>query len=146
MLPIIQKIINKIPIKPLQDVKALGLVIFGLIAIMVTWSGVGVIETNYNLQKQANNLAQQNAVLGLSNNNLSLENQYYNTNQYLELQARAILGKGISGERLILVSKQAALSQITPQPTQMTISKQAVKPSYQQNFESWVAFYFRRSN
>lgn len=142
----IQKLIEKIPYKRLQDVRSVGLIVFGLIVLMITWSGVKAIQTNYNLQKQISELTQQNDNQQLENNNLALENQYYNTPQYLELQARALLGKGLPGETLILVSKSTAYSQLAPiKSTQINVSTPQ-KPTYQQNFEDWVSFYFHRNN
>jgi cell division protein FtsB len=142
----IQKMVSKIPYKRLQDVRAVGLIVFGLIVLMITWSGVGTIQTNYNLQKQINQLSQENSNQQLENNNLVLENQYYNTNQYLELQARALLGKGLPGESLVLVSKASAYAELVPEPkTTTVISTNYQKPKYQQNFEAWVAFYFHRN-
>ncbi len=111
---------------------------------MITWSGIGAIQTNYNLQKQISQLNQENSNQSLENNNLQLENEYYNTNQYLELQAMALLGKGEPGETLILVSKTAALSQLAPQSQSTKVSSNPQKPKYQQNFEAWMSFYFHR--
>lgn len=140
----IQKLLNKIPYKRLQDVRGVGLIVFGLIVLMITWSGIGAIQTNYDLQKQISQLNQENNNEQLENNNLQLENEYYNTNEYLELQARALLGKGEAGETLILVSKTAALSQLAPVTKITTSSSIPKKPKYQQNFEAWMAFYFHR--
>jgi len=141
----IQKLVNKIPYKQLQDVRAVGLIIFGVIVLMITWSGIGTIQTNYNLQKQISQLSQENSNQQLENNNLTLENQYYNTSQYIELQARALLGKGAPGETLILVSKTAAYNQLAPEPKAVTSSTSSQKPKYQQNFEAWMSFYFHRN-
>ena len=142
----IQKLLNKIPYKQFQDVRAVGLIIFGLIVIMITWSGIGAIQTNYNLQKQISQLNQENNNQVLENKNLELQNQYYNTNQYLELQARALLGKGQPGETLILVSKTDAYSQLSTEPKSVLQSSNPQKPKYQQNFEAWMSFYFHRDN
>lgn len=142
----IQKIVDKIPYKRFQDVRALGLVVFGLIVLMITWSGIRTIQTNYNLQKQINQLSQQNSNQQLENNNLVLENQYYNTPQYLELQARALLGKGAPGESLLLVSKTAAYNQLAPSQKTIATASTPQKPTYQKNFEAWIAFYFHRDN
>jgi cell division protein FtsB len=139
----IQKLLNKIPIKQLQDVRVLGLIAFGLIVLMITWSGIGAIETNYNLQKQINQLSEQNQLQKLANINQSLENEYYNTNQYLVLQARELLSKGQPGERLFLVSNTAAMSQISPEPKSLVAVSPTVKPKYQTDFENWIDFYFR---
>ncbi len=142
----IQKLVEKIPYKRLQDVRAVGLIIFGIIVLMITWSGIRAIQTNYNLQKQISQLAQENSNQILENKNLVLENEYYNTPQYLELQARALLGKGLPGETLINVTKSAALNQLAPEPQANTTSSVLQKPTYQQNFESWISFYFHRDN
>jgi cell division protein FtsB len=142
----IQNLIEKIPLKSLQDSRSLGLVIFAGIVLLVTWSGIGAIETNYGLQKQVNELTQTNKLQNLTNENLALQNQYYNTNEYVELQARELLGKGDPGETLILVSKSAALNQIVPMKQSAVISSSTTKPKYQQDFESWMTFYFHRSN
>src|SRR5689334_142010 len=81
-----------------RDVRALGLLIFLGIALMISWSGAKVIQRNYELQKQISQLKQENAVRKLENNNLQLQNQYFNTNQYLELKARQDFGLGQPGE------------------------------------------------
>lgn len=142
----IQKLINKIPYKRFQDVRAVGLVVFGIIVLMITWSGIRAIQTNYNLQKQISQLSQENTNQQLENKNLVLENQYYNTNQYLQLQAMALLGKGEPGETLILVSKAAAYAQLAPGAKTTAVGPITQKPKYQQNFEAWMAFYFHRDN
>lgn len=132
----------------LQDIRAVGLLIFGVIVLLVTWSGIGAIETNYSLQKQIDSLKQQNQLQSLQNNNLALQNQYYNTNEYLELQDRQIFGKGLPGEKLILVPQSVALAQLTAIPSNntFTITTPPPKPAYQANFEAWVNFFFHRNS
>lgn len=146
--------IDKIKIKlsdafnQLQDIRAVGLVIFGVIVLLVTWSGIGAIETNYGLQKQITNLQQQNQLQSLQNNNLELQNQYYNTSEYLELQARQIFGKGLPGEKLILVPQNVAIAQLANIPSDQTFTNPPPppKPIYQSDFEAWVNFFFHRNS
>jgi cell division protein FtsB len=135
-------------LKSLQDIRIAGLLIFGVIAILVTWSGIGAIETNYNLQKQITQLKQQNDLASLQNNNLALQNQYYGTSVYLELQARQLLGKALPGERLILVPESVAISNTVSIPSDKTISNNQPpnKPKYQSNFEAWMNFFFHRNS
>ncbi len=144
----IQTFINEGIVKNLQDIRTAGLIIFGIIAVLVTWSGVGAIETNYNLQKQITQLQQQEQLSSLENNNLQLQNQYYNTNEYLELQARQLLGKAAPGEKLVLVPQGIALAQNVsiPSDTTLTNTPAPVKPAYQSNFEAWINFFFHRNN
>ena len=37
----------------LRDIRFLGFIVFGFLVLLASWSGVNVIETNYELQKQA---------------------------------------------------------------------------------------------
>jgi cell division protein FtsB len=132
-------------IHQLQDIRVAGLLVFGVIVILVSWSGIGAIETNYNLEKQISTLNQQNQLSSLQNNNLELQNQYYNTSEYLELQAREILGKALPGEKLIIVPQNVALEDTVADPTTSSSSISPPKPLYQRNFEAWINFFFHRN-
>ena len=130
----------------LRDVRVIGLLIFGVIVLLVSWSGLQVIETNYQLQQQVAKLEQQIQVHELENTNLKLSNGYYNTDQYLELQARRQFGKGAPGEKLLLVPKSVALSytsDLTEKKAEAEKTKPQ-KPPYQRNFEAWMSFFFHR--
>jgi cell division protein FtsB len=131
-------------IQQFKDVRVIGFAVFGVLVLLVSWSGVRVIETNYELQKQVAEIQQENQVAELENNNLRLQNEYYNTDQYLELQARKQFGKGLPGETLLLVPKSVALAH-TVEPAKED-DKQAAKsspnkPLYQRNFEAWREFF-----
>lgn len=140
----IKTIIKHPYVQQMRDVRFVGFCVFGVMVLLVAWSGVGVIQTNYDLQRQISALQQQNAVNELENKNLALSNQYFNTNEYLELQARQQFGKAAPGETELLVPKGVAmahtvdLSGSTKAPT-----KVVEKPFYQQNFEAWMDFIFR---
>jgi cell division protein FtsB len=130
----------------LRDVRVLGLLVFGIIVLLVSWSGLQVIETNYQLQQQIAKLEQTNQVTELENNNLKLSNEYYNTDQYLELQARRQLGRGAPGETLVLVPKGVALAHTVDlsEKTKDQTKPKSAKPTYQRNFEAWMSFFFHR--
>lgn len=132
-----------------RDVRFLGFVVFGILVLLASWSGVRVIETNYVLQQEIARLNQQNVVKELENRNLQLENEYYKTDTYLELQARKAFGKGAPGETLILVPKEVAFKYapelIKDSPNQVKKS-QSDKPTYQQNFEAWMKFIFHQQS
>ena len=134
--------------KSLSDLKTVGLVIFAIIVLLITWSGAKTIQSNYDLQNQIATLQKQNQVQQLENENLQLENNYYNTNQYLELSARQNLGLGASGETELIVPQSVALAHLSPLATvQDTVSKPASNQStYQKNFESWMNFFLHRSD
>lgn len=132
----------------LKDVRVLGLIIFGIIVLMVSWSGVRVIETNYKLQREIALLQEQKELLELENANKKLEKEYYNTDQYLELQAREVFGKAAPGETVLVVPESVALANSKDLKVEYKTTAQAEtsdKPTYQRNFEAWMRFLFRQS-
>ena len=108
----------------LRDVKFAGLMLFLIVVLLISWSGVKSIQTNYELQKQISTLHQQNQLRQLTNNNLKLENQYYNTDTYLDLAARQNFGVAAPGEKEIIVPKDVALGYTVALPKQ-TATNQA---------------------
>ncbi len=134
-------------IKELRDVRMLGMLVFGGLVLLVTWSGIGVIQTNYDLQKKISRLQQEVDLDKLENSNLQLRNQYFNTDQYLELQARRQFGKAAPGEKLLIVPKSVAFAhaaEINLPDQAKTEIQTAHKPFYQHNLEAWIDFLFRR--
>jgi cell division protein FtsB len=131
----------------LQDIRFAGLVVFVIVVLLISWSGVKAIETNYQLQKQISTLQQQTAVQRLKNTNLQLQNQYYNTNQYLELSARQNYGLAAPGETELIVPKDVALAHTVPEPTAKVAAANPSdkQPFYQKNFQAWVNFFLHRS-
>jgi cell division protein FtsB len=133
-------------VQQLRDVRVVGLIVFAIIVLLVTWSSVSVIQTNYVLQKQITQLDEQNRIQQLENDNQKLRNQYFNTDQYLELQARRQFGKAAPGETLVIIPKDVALSKLQPIPeANEDTTQQPNKPTYQKNFEAWRDFFLHRS-
>jgi cell division protein FtsB len=128
-----------------RDIRAIGLVLFLIIMLLIVFHGVKAIQQNYELQKKIATLKQQVAVQKLQNKNLKLENQYYNSRQYLELAARRNFGKGKKGETELLVPKKVALTYAKPLPgTSKKQDAASHKPLYQKNFEAWMNFFLHR--
>ena len=131
----------------LKDVRVLGLMVFGSIVLLVSWSGVRVIETNYKLQRQIVRMEEETKLLDLENANRKLENEYYKTDQYLELQARKQFGKAAPGETVLIVPENVALAHTTELQVDAkeAAKTKPAKPFYQKNFEAWMGFFFRRN-
>ena len=130
----------------LRDIRNVGLLVFVIIVLLISWSGAKAIQSNYGLQKQISLLRQENDVSKLQNANLELQNQYYNTDQYLELTARANLGLGMPGETELLVPKNVAMAQTVPEQPPEEAQKAVVpkQPFWQRNFEAWMDFFLHR--
>jgi cell division protein FtsB len=128
----------------LQDVRVLGLILFAVVVLLVSWSGVKAIDTNYQLQKQISALAQQNTLQELTDKNLELENGYYKTDQYLELSARQNFGLAKPGETELIVPKNVALAHTIALSNNDSKPASSAQPAWQQHFQSWVDFFMHR--
>ncbi|GAC1391606.1 MAG: hypothetical protein NVSMB46_04720 [Candidatus Saccharimonadales bacterium] len=132
----------------IKDIRVLGLLAFTVIVILVSWSGVKVIQINFDLEKQVAKLKQENQIHELENNNMKLQNEYYKTNTYLELSARKQFGKALPGESVIIIPKQEALTYsasivaITTNPYS-TIKKTS---TYKNNLNAWLDFFTHRNH
>ena len=133
----------------LSDARFVGQLLFVLAVLLLSWSGIKTIQTNYGLQKQIASLEKQNDLQALSNDNLKLQNQYYNSNQYLELAARQNFGLGKPGEKELIVPKRVALAYTVelPEPTmQAKVASTERQPAYKRNLESWLGFFLNRQS
>jgi cell division protein FtsB len=139
---------HQIPWKSLRDPKNIGLLVFLVIVLLISWSGVKALQTNYNLQKQISVLSQQNNVQQLQNINQQLQNQYYGTNQYLDVTARQEFGLGQLGETELIVPKNVALAHlsliVSPATDASTVSNN--QPSYEKNLQAWMDFILHKQN
>ncbi|HET6863837.1 MAG TPA: septum formation initiator family protein [Candidatus Saccharimonadales bacterium] len=144
----IQTLLNSKKTKQLLEIRNIGLYIFGIVVLAIAWSGAKTVQSNYELQKKITTLQQQNVVLSLENQNNSLQNQYYQTQQYLELSARQNLGLAAPGESVLLVPQSTALKYIDPSIGQN--SSQSAPPdtrkSYVKNLEAWRDFLLGRKS
>ena len=138
--------IKNSPVFKIRDVRVFGLLIFLIIVLLMTWSGVKAIQTNYGLEKQIAQYQQQVQVQQLQNNNEQLKNAYFNTNQYLELAARQNFGLAAPGETELIVPTNVALAHLanSPSPQTATAKLSSQVPVWQHNLDSWVNFFLHR--
>jgi len=129
----------------LSDLRFLGQIGFAIFILMISWSGIQSIQANYNLQKQITELNQQNDLMTMSNENLRLQNDYFKSNQYLELSARRNFGLAAPGEKVIVVPKSVALSAVSDIKIQdNNATSLAKKTVMQNNAKSWLDFFLNR--
>jgi cell division protein FtsB len=128
----------------LRDIRFAGQVVFVVIVLLISWSGVKAIQLNYKLQKQIATTKQENEVQQLQNENLQLQNEYYNSTQYLELQARLNFGLANPGEQEILVPQNVALAYAPKVNTQNSEPRKVYVPALQQHINDWANFFFNR--
>ncbi len=155
MLDKIQTYLRHPLVRQLRDIRALGLIVFAAIVLLVSWSGVKAIQSNYKLEQQIAGLRQQNDLQRLQNDNQRLKNQYYNTPQYLELAARQNFGLAAPGEKELIVPKAVAMAHVSgisaisvdtavPASGQQTSEARSHQPFYQRNMQAWMNFFLHR--
>jgi cell division protein FtsB len=129
------------------ELRNVGLYIFGIIVLSVSWSGAKVIQVNYKLQKKIGVLEQQNEIKRLQNENDKLRNKYLETDQFLELAARRQFGLAAPGEKVFVVPKSVALANSTDLQNTVASTQTIEAPKkvwYQANFDSWMDFFLHR--
>ena len=104
-----------------------------LLAISWAWGSIESMQQNYELQRAVDNKKQQLEIEKLKVALLSYEAKYYESEEYQELAVRQRLGKGIPGEKQLIVP-----STDTTNPTQNT----ATTPQPISNFQQWMNFLF----
>ncbi len=128
-----------------QDIRFTGQVIFVFIILLISWSGVKAIQLNYGLQQQILKLNEQIKIQKLVNQNISYQNQYYSSKQYLELSARQNFGLGNSGETEVIIPENVALSYTVPLPsTTSTTQKTNNLSSWDRNLRNWFDFFLHK--
>lgn len=110
-----------------------------LLALSWAWSTVNVLSKNYNLERQVQQASLDNQVMELQNQNLKLEQAYYQTDEYLELQARKLLNKANPGEHLVILSQTKSEDENDSDSYDSTEVDKS-------NFEQWMDFLFGRSS
>jgi cell division protein FtsB len=111
-----------------------------LVALLITmswvWGTVQAIQQNFELQQQVDGLGQQIAYQDLQNQTLKFENQYYSSDEYLELSAREHLNKANAGEKLLILPPTTVSDKkSSDQPTVLPITKRS-------NVQQWMYFLF----
>ena len=109
-----------------------------VVAVLV-WviSTIQVLNNNYNLQRQVDNAILDNQITELENENLRLEQMYYQTDEYLDLSARSLLGKASPGEHLVI------LPRVEHDDSGSTDGVATVEKS---NLDQWLDFLFGQHN
>jgi cell division protein FtsB len=110
------------------------------VALLITtswmWGTVQAIQQNFELQQQVDSLGQEISYQDLENQTLQFENQYYNSNEYLELSARQHLNLANPGEKLLILPPNRVSDKSTvQQPAVTPIAKRS-------NFQQWLYFLF----
>ena len=85
------------------------LVVAAIIAISWAWASVQAVQRNYQLQKEVDDKKRQAKLIELQTDNLQFEQHYYQSNEYLTLEAKRRLGLVESGEKVLVLPPNSAV-------------------------------------
>jgi hypothetical protein len=110
-----------------------------VIAASWVWGSLGVMQRNYDLQKDLDYKKRQLQLAQLQTTSLELQGRYYKTREYQELAIRQDLGLGLPGESVLVLppNSHAAKDADTITKTQVSVDLQKTT-----NFNQWVNFLF----
>lgn len=106
---------------------------FILLAVSLVWNTVKVIQKNYVIQADLQQLENEILVLELENQNLAYEIEYFKTDEFLELEARRKFNKAAPGEKVVYLPKES----VETAGVSAADTSALVKTS---NFDSWLKF------
>ena len=110
-----------------------------LIAAGWIWGSLGVMQRNYNLQKEIDYKKQQLQLTQLQRDNFSLQQNYYKTPEYQQLAVRDALGLVLPGEKALILPANSAAA-IAQDKVKTTAPLASSVPT--SNLEQWVNFLF----
>ena len=116
-------------------------VAFLLIALMITSATIEQIDRNHQLEALVGEHSRQQAFLEQQIANQELENQFYQTDYYLELEARRQFGLVAKGESLIILQRRQINDRLANWDGSPDPPPAGVTPS---NWQLWWQFFWGR--
>lgn len=109
-----------------------------LIAAGWVWGSLGVMQRNYDLQKDLDYKKRQLQLADLQTSSLELESRYYKTREYQELAVRQDLGLVLPGEAVLVLPPNTQAAKDADTVTQSV----SATPTQISNFGQWMNFLF----
>lgn len=105
-----------------------------------TWGAISSMTRNWELEQNVAAKRRELELLRLEVDSYALENQYYASEEYQELSARAKQNKLLDGEKLVYLPKNSEIAKNKHQDDPVAAApKEETKPS---NFDQWLSFLF----
>jgi hypothetical protein len=103
------------------------------------WASVTTMTRNWELEKKLEARQLHFAKLKLEIANMELEQEYYRTEEYQELVARAKQGKMLEGETMVVLPENSRAAREKYARAEVAMVQDL------SNFEAWMSFLFPRS-
>ncbi len=110
-----------------------------VVVVYVAIATLNVIARNYQLQQRMDQLISENELLELENEQLRLEIAYFQTDSFVEKEARAKLNLQAPGEHTVIFSDLIPGPVEPPEPE----PEQTFVEAANDNIREWLYFLFR---
>lgn len=117
------------------------LAVAAVIAISWAWASVEAVQRNYELQREINDKKQQATLVELQADNLQFEQKYYQSTEYLTLEAKRRLGLAEPGEKVLILPPNSAAveAESKKEDTSSIVATNAPAPP---PLQQWLDFLF----
>ena len=115
-----------------------------VVGLSWAYSSVQAIQRNYQLQREVANKQRQTTLLKLEGDNLEFEQHYYQSSEYLALEAKRRLGLAEQGEKLLILPPNTQAIIDSDKADAEKASRVASTPhaSTPSNYDQWLEFLF----
>ena len=103
------------------------------------WGSIGMMQRNYDLQKEVDAKARNLKLAELQTQNLAYEQRYYQSSEYQELEVRKRLGLSNPGEHMLILPPN---SQQAKDADAVTTGKPVKTIEPTSDFQQWMNFLF----
>src|SRR5688500_13785689 len=100
--------------RPYLTIQNGTIVLAFVIAMGWIWGTVETLQKNFIYQQRVDALTQAVELEKLRNQNLAFQQEYYRSEEFLELSARQRLGKADPGEKLIILPDSRNITDTAP--------------------------------
>lgn len=111
-----------------------------LIAASWVWGSLQVMQRNFTLQKEVDQMNRQLQLTELQRDSLELQKRYFQTDEYRELAARESLGLVMPGESVMILPANSQAVVDADAKAETTVV--AVQQETSSNIEQWLNFLF----
>ena len=115
-----------------HNIATAGAIILGLV---FTYNAVTATTRNWQLEQKLKERTLESAKLQIEVDTLTLEKQYYNTDEYQEIMARKKQNKMLEGETMVILPKNSKQAKEKYKNSDYETRKKS-------NFELWLDFWF----
>jgi cell division protein FtsB len=106
-----------------------------ILGLVFTYNAVTATTRNWQLEQKLREIQLEQSKLDIEVDTLKFEQQYYKTEEYLEIMARSKQGKMLPGETMVVMPKNTASAKNKYQEFDSPTTKRS-------NFEEWLDFLF----